>query len=235
MEENPSNSLATESFSYSWLTNIPTPSSLINSTRPVVDDDEDHTHTESEATDQNFDFNVVCSLSDQYSIVHADKIFSNGIIIPAVFQLHPSKQKEHDQLMIGATNYSIDTFSYSSSSSCRDRDRDRDRDRAAAASCPRKKWWISNYKDTVIKCLSAFIPAWCPKINSTASLRRRRSTRVDDLDRRSSEVKSFINHEASPARSSTASYNSPAGNWSDSISESSIHEAILYCKRSSGN
>ncbi|GAB2224128.1 hypothetical protein Droror1_Dr00004875 [Drosera rotundifolia] len=198
--ENNFHSLATESFSYSWLAN-PNPSSTIAS---LVNN---HDHP-----DHNFIFDVCLS----ESIVHADKIISNGVIIPLF--VDPSKEKE--RLM----NTSDFFPRYSSSSSCR-----------VLASSSTRSWkiiprkWRGSSKDIVIKWLRFFRLNWSPSGS-------RRCMRVDDLERRSREVitsrSTISSPEVSPARSSTTSYCS-RGTSNDP--ESSVYEAILYCKKSIGD
>ncbi|KAM7508608.1 hypothetical protein LguiA_019061 [Lonicera macranthoides] len=65
-----SQSLATESFSYSWLTNKHPSSHYLN------------TLHESLLKETNFEFDILTSINSSTPLVHADEIFFNGQIIP---------------------------------------------------------------------------------------------------------------------------------------------------------
>ncbi|GMH00466.1 hypothetical protein Nepgr_002305 [Nepenthes gracilis] len=201
-----SHPLATESFSHSWLVD----SSHHRSIEPLDGPNRASNHSEETL---NFNFNFCVSESPD-SLVHADKIFSNGQIMP-VFVVNPSRKTEP------FNTFNSPSILYSSVPQSRN---------CSSSSTPHslfpRKWWKFS-KKILQKCFGLLMLAPCH--SSTGS---RRSTRVDDLDRRSREVKSLSNTpQASPRRSSSSTSFYPGGNWSDS--ENSIYEAILYCKRSS--
>ncbi|CAK9134358.1 unnamed protein product [Ilex paraguariensis] len=248
--------LATDSFSYSWLTNRkpsvdgldeeplrPSPDSSNEATKDMKYEIVKSRRFFEE--DQNFNFDTPVFKSP-VTLVHADEIFSDGHIMP----VYDNRSK------IEAFNTSnSDTAIPLSSLSCR-------------AVCPvdrihchfLRKWRKSS-KRIFMKCFG-FLRPWCLGVGCS-----RKSIRVDDIDGKVLEVHSWGNslHESPQTQRSTACdwshtkhisnkvdrywrlkktkrwNNSPqsspprnpsysADGWCDT--ERSIYEAVLHCKRS---
>ncbi|KAL5796096.1 hypothetical protein ACOSQ2_000916 [Xanthoceras sorbifolium] len=211
-----SQSLATESFSYSWLSNVkPSFDSLDESLRASLDSyheaistDLDYKIIKSQrfwAEAQNFNFDIPVSLSPA-ALLHADELFSDGLIKPVY--VDPSK------IEMSHTSDSVTIPPVSSCSS-------RNIISAYQVHYQFFRKWRKLSKQVLQKCFGYLRP-FCHKVGSS-----RKSNRVDDIDWRVWEVKSWSNSpQASPRRHAAYS----VGNWSDM--ESSIYEAILHCKRS---
>ncbi|KAL0309288.1 UNVERIFIED_CONTAM: putative membrane-associated kinase regulator 6 [Sesamum radiatum] len=244
--------LATESFSYSWLTVADTKSSPSDNLRPKLPEKEHN----------NFNFDVPVS-TPPTALVHADEIFSDGQILPVYID---RSSNVLDTANIPASSPACHVCSNSPSfpprtTSFVDRHKHL---------LYEMKWIIRSKSPTRIlhKCLKVVVRQLCKGIG-----RSRESSRVDDLERKAFEVRSCRSYdnslETSP-RSSSANYSvvdikktggeddvyrgsgdvvehwrsSPAQAWprlsasrSSNVwfdAENSIHEAILYCKRSIG-
>ncbi|GER45210.1 elongation factor 1-alpha [Striga asiatica] len=208
--------LATESFSYSWLTDKKLPNS--------------HEREQNLSFDFSFE-------SSQTTPAHADEIFSGGHIMPA----NPDREKKPARFYSKSAPQSP-AFSYFSR-----------RQSAAAVGgggdriSPAGRWVKSSKK-----LLDSFFSALKPLIGQSS----KSNNRVDDFERvqieahpRRSSVKpgsgertGFIYglkrarslnrsvNWSSPQASIRPLYNS-CSSWSCDV-ENSIHEAILYCKKS---
>ncbi|KAI3444476.1 hypothetical protein Pfo_001141 [Paulownia fortunei] len=233
--------LATESFSYSWLTDRKPHSSdaLPENLRTIFPEC-------SSEKEQNFNFDVPFTASP-IAIVHADEIFSDGHIRPVYF--------DRSKVEALKTSTSVPPSPISSYSLGNPIVANKNQ------YCLLGKWRKSS-KIILQKCFG-FVKPLCQRIGCS-----RKSNRVDDLERKVCEVQSWSNSlEASPRPSSAYSVVDwsdvkKIGNkvdhyyglkrvksWSSSPQtspritpshssnawydvESSIHEAILYCKRS---
>ncbi|XP_021767029.1 uncharacterized protein LOC110731485 [Chenopodium quinoa] len=192
--------LATESFSYSWLA---TESELHKTISNNISE-----------TSHNFDFDISISKTCPSSLVHADKLFSNGLILPQ--SLDESGDNNYyastpSPLLISST---IHHHHHPSSSSFR-------------------RMFMGKWSKFVPrKIISKYIKCLIPRRETIG----RGGTRVDDVNRITWEVKSWSTNNtpviSSPMRDNSSAYCSAAAAWSD-IDESSIRDAILYCKRSS--
>ncbi|XP_057780380.1 probable membrane-associated kinase regulator 6 [Salvia miltiorrhiza] len=205
--------LATESFSYSWLVDrkqhsLDVLTEIIKPNLPQ----------KSYEKDQNFNFDVSLT-AFHAALVHADEIFADGQLMPVyAFKETP------------ASVPASPLFSYATRSPF---------DGAKKESCLVEKWRRSS-KRILHKCFGLIRPLYRSS---------RKNNRVDDLERKVCEVRSWTNSlQASPRPSSAASLKkvrswgaspqaSPRLSPSRASSawcgdESSIHEAILYCKRS---
>lgn len=196
-----SNPLAIESFSKSWLSNRP----------PSLDRPIEHSpHHESEQHPEeshNFDFNVSVS-GPSPTFVHADELFSNGLIRPASAESPAAMAPERSEPSQPVPAYlpaRIPT-------------------RQMEHSLLRR--WRRSSEQVWRKCFRRI-----RSLYRKEGLYTRKNVRVDDMDRRANEVRSWHGSPlaASPSHS-VASYS--AGEWSDI--ENSIYEAVLHCKRSIG-
>ncbi|PIN00656.1 hypothetical protein CDL12_26842 [Handroanthus impetiginosus] len=210
-----SHSLATESFSYSWLT----------------DKKQHYSDQNSSEKEQNFHFDVPFTASP-IALVHADEIFSDGHIMP----IYVNRSKAET---LKTSTYSVPQSPIYSSYSLE------------SPFVAKKKVgkWRKSSKRILKKCFGFVKP-----LSQTIGFSRK-STRVDDLERKVFEVKTWSNSlEASPRTSLEVKKKVDYGlkkvkSWSSSPRaspvkspscssnsrgdlESSIHEAILYCKRS---
>ena len=215
METSP---LAVESFSYSWLINVK--SSLDGLGSPLRTSLDISDEATSKGKDynvlksqrlmdeaQNFNFDVPTSQSS-VALIHADEVFSNGFIVPMF--INPSKKEALD------TSHSLSSVPVSSLPS-------RPGIPAVGIHCSFFRKWQKSSKSALYKCFGFFRPLR-GKIGGS-----RKSIRVDDIDRRLWEAKSW---RGSPQPSLKQSASSSVGDWCHM--ESSIHEAVLYCKRSIG-
>ena len=197
--------LATESFSFSWLpTEELQPSNSSNNR--LFPSEEDTAHN------NYFDFDV--SSSSTPSLVHADKLFSNGLIVPGSLN-HPYSKSE--RIPYSATSPgSVALFaspSYNHHGGVGDQTR---------YSSTKLKRIFQNF--TPRRVFSKYLRCLVPVGGS----RGRNGIRVDDVNRKAWEVKSY----------NCSNCNTPQGGISPmrrESDESSIYEAILYCKRSSGS
>ncbi|KAH9731736.1 putative membrane-associated kinase regulator 6 [Citrus sinensis] len=159
---------------------------------------------------ENFNFDIPTSQSSA-ALLHADELFSDGLIKPEF--VDPSK------ILDASTSGLITVLPGSSFSSGNVIPVFQGHYRLFS------KWRIS-FKKNFLKCFGYLRPH-CHNIGSSW----KRSSRVDDIDRREREVKSSSSSpQASPPPS--AKYSVGVGDWYDI--ENSIYEAILHCKRSIG-
>ncbi|KAL3536760.1 hypothetical protein ACH5RR_000126 [Cinchona calisaya] len=231
--------LATDSFSYSWLINRkPSFDGLLESLRPSLDCIPSETipivhhlnYKIFKDDHQDFDFNVTPGSKSSIGLVDADEIFLDGLIKP----VFPNR----DWTKIQASTSSVPTTPIS----------------LAVTSGPISvRKWTKPSNKVLQKCFSLLMP-FCSGFECS-----RKSIRVDDLDRKVLEVRSRKNSQEAPPDCRTEAHsafevckglksqdtkswrNSPQASplrspphytddWCDI--ESSIHEAILHCKRS---
>lgn len=223
METSEEEPLSIESFSYSWLSNsnsnLRTPSfddppskpkpSLGNSPPTSFDNPHEKTHN-------SFDFHTAISHSQAHHFVHADEVFSNGIIRP-VFVDNPNHRAE--ALL---TTKAIPVKPSNPVA------------RSRGATFPHVRcqlpWkWRKSSEKILRKCLSYI---QFPSCYNVEGCRRKAGSggRADvGVDWRFREICSW---NSSPRQSPPRTSHS-VGHWSDN--ETSINEAILHCKRSIGS
>lgn len=188
--------LAIESFSYSWLSNK----------RPSLDRHEEPGQCTEES--HSFDFNV--SISDHLTstIVHADELFSNGLIRPASSVEYPKAAIPEHTVPLQPVPVNLPA-------------------RKTTHHGLLRRWRRSS-EQVMRKCFR------CIKyLYRKEGFCTRKNVRVDDVDHRAQEVRSW--HGSSPASPwsyGRAYYSAGGDRWSDV--ESSIYEAVLHCKRSIG-
>ncbi|XP_073023265.1 probable membrane-associated kinase regulator 6 [Primulina eburnea] len=233
--ENSQSLTATESFSYSWLIDRKTSSIdelLGNFTPRVVE--------RSGEKEENFNFDVPVT-AFPVSLVHADEIFSDGHIMPLF--VDRSKPEAFKKMPLSTPPSPVSSS------------------RSAPFVVDRNQYymlgkWRKSSKTILQNCFR-FMKPLCKTIGCS-----KKSSRVDDLERKVSEIQRRGDSlESSPRPSSAYSVvgkkadlyyglkrvkslsSSPQSsprlspsNSSNVLSmcdvESSIHEAILYCKRS---
>jgi hypothetical protein len=199
--------LASDSFSYSWLS---------NSNKSPVDFLDDEPYRDSMSSfygdstsnnGQNFNFDTCISQSNLV-LVHADEIFSNGLLRP--FFLDPSKVEvlcntsDPIQTKIDTTN-SLSSRTFSS--------RSVEIHHHGFLIRLRKSTWR-----TLVKFLKYFNQLR-QKVEKS-----RKNTKVDDIDKTDWLVKSLSNSHKE----------SLIGDFHVAHDDNSIHEAVLYCKKSIG-
>ncbi|KAK4418579.1 putative membrane-associated kinase regulator 6 [Sesamum alatum] len=236
--------LATESFSYSWLTDRTPHSSdgVLNNLR--LDFLENCSENES-----NFNFDVHFTPSPT-PLVHADEIFSHGHIMPVYVDRSNVVRALKTSTSVPPSPVSSSYYLESPFLANKNQ------------YCLLGRWRKSS-KRIFRKCFG-FVKPLCRSIGRSRS---RKCSRVDDLERKVCEIRSWSNSlEASPRPSSAYSVVdwsdvkrigdnvdlsnglkkakswrsspraspriSPSRSSSACDAESSIHEAILYCKRS---
>ncbi|KAB1219522.1 putative membrane-associated kinase regulator 6 [Morella rubra] len=207
--------LATESFSYSWLSNVKPPSDGLDIPfRASPDCTHEATskelHYKTKETEETHNFDFAIPISQSLPLVHADELFSNGTIKP-VF-VHPSRI-ESPRAAVNIN--SVVPFSSSSSRT------------QPIPTCQVNghflRRWKIRWRRILGKCYG-FIGPLRHRVRCS-----RKCPKVDDIDRRVPEVQSWRNSlQASPQRSTVYS----AGGRCDM--ESSIYEAVLHCKKSIG-
>ncbi|KAL9228893.1 hypothetical protein vseg_004423 [Gypsophila vaccaria] len=197
--ENISQHLETECFSYRWL--------ATEQQQQQQNDD----NNEEEDQSWNFDFEITSTMSLS-PLADADKLFSNGVIKP-----HYLPPTTTTTTTTTATISPLSSLS-SSSSSCIPSTslavNNAGEFDELQRTFPRKKI-LWKY---LMRCFN-------PVCKSTT---RGGRTRVDDVNRRTIEVRSSSSSSSSSRASPRVRRQSCA--WSSD--ESSIHEAILYCKQS---
>lgn len=273
-----SQSLATESFSYGWLT----------IQEPIIFHDTNSTHRE-----QNFNFDIPFQTSHN-DIVHADEIFYDGHIMP-VYAERPHIDEAfsiHSTSFIDSLQSEEPRFSSESPAICVFLDQETRFSPRKSIECPGTRFfdqkesdadaeylsrslsskpaevyllgkWRKSSKRLLQKCFG-FVKPLCKTIGGS-----RKSIRVDDLERKVCEIRSCGNSLQASPRPSTAysvvewtdvkklrkkadlnlgfkrtkscnssPQSSPRISLGSSSScydvESSIHEAVLHCKRSIG-
>lgn len=198
--------LATESFSYSWLATESSSFSNINHSVLLPEDHDEPNH--------NFDFDISMSKTNPSSLVHADKLFSNGLILPQSIDINPSSSSSSSSspspLLV--VNPIIIRHHHPSPSSFR-------------------KMFLGKWSKFVPgKIISKYVKCLIPMRESIGRGGRRR---VDDVNRIAWEVKSWSTNNTPQVVSPIRETSPYCSAWSD-IDETSIRDAILYCK-TSGN
>lgn len=222
-----SQTLSIESFSYSWLINLkPSLDSLDNSLRTSLDAYDEASFIEMDprmppskrfiidGQEFNFDFPVSQS---PLSLVHADELFSNGLISPLF--LNPLKMGTYDAsdtIPNSPTSFSSSplvskTIVSASKSRC----------------CSLKR--CRRLSRRVIQKYLDFLRPLYQRFRSD----RRSGSRAEAVGSRTQiGKKNLVGSPESSPRMSVAYY---ADDWRKSCdSESSIYEAVLHCKRSIG-
>ncbi|KAF5953130.1 hypothetical protein HYC85_011074 [Camellia sinensis] len=165
-----SQSLAIESFSYSWLTNRKfSLDSLSESLIPSLDASDEAVSEEAKykilsskrSLEESHNFNFDIPISKSLSLVHADEIFYQGHILPR-YSDDQSKKDDFNAL----NSNSVLSIPISSRNVCA----------ADRIHCGVLKKWRKTSKRIVQKCLGFFRPL-CLKVGFS-----RRSIRVDDID-----------------------------------------------------
>ncbi|CAK7348802.1 unnamed protein product [Dovyalis caffra] len=206
----PSETLAIESFSRSWLTSVnsslhgletPLRASL-DCSHEAISEELDYRMPESRRSleeDQNFNFDFPISQSPD-ALLHADQLFSDGLIRP-IF-INQSKIEASSSLNLAPTvpsSFSSGTVS------------------AVQILCR----FLGRWRRILPNCFG-YVRPFSHRLRGSRII-----TRVDNVERIAWGVKSQSNsREASPRRRTAYSLD---GCYD---SESSIHEAVLHCKRS---
>ncbi|XP_022759568.1 probable membrane-associated kinase regulator 6 [Durio zibethinus] len=206
--------LAIESFSYSWLSDYqPSLDGLNEPPRASVDNcyggtSEEFNYEMVESnrfpTDQNFNFDAIAQTPAAF--IHADELFTDGFIRP--IYIDSSKRESCNALD------SIQTTLRSSFSS-------RTEIPTGRIHCSfLRKWRKSTLQ--ILQNLFGHLRPFCHKVRCL-----RKSTRVDDTDRRTWKVKGWNGSpQATPQQITACS-------MGDSCHlDNSIYEAVLHCKRS---
>uniref|UniRef100_A0A2P2IS61 Membrane-associated kinase regulator 6 n=1 Tax=Rhizophora mucronata TaxID=61149 RepID=A0A2P2IS61_RHIMU len=209
-------SLATESFSHSWLAGLNPSSCGFDEEAPKASLGSSYEATSKESVhkmlsskgfqeeNQNFNFDVPTSRSSD-TTADADQLFSDGLIRPAFVH----------QPRIGRSS-SLDAVRPTPPSSFPSTHVP-----AVDIQCNVLQRWRKLSKRVLRKCFGQLRPT---RIGGSI-----KSIKVDDIDRKASEVKSLSNSpETSPGQSPPYSTDV----WSDAEYESPIYEAVLHCKKS---
>ncbi|KAK6936754.1 hypothetical protein RJ641_033784 [Dillenia turbinata] len=213
-----SHPLSIESFSYSWLINLkPSFENLDDSFRTSLDASDEASFIEMDPRKppskrflrdvQDFRFDFPASDSP-VAIVHADEIFSNGLLMPLF--VDPMKMKAYDASDSFSTVPSSSPFPETLLDTSKIR-------------CPSLRRWRKLYKRILHKYLKCATP-FCRRLQGCGL-----SSKTSNDGSRRQIVKNWVCSRESSPRTSVAS----AGDWRMSCdSESSIYEAVLHCKRS---
>ncbi|KAK9757880.1 hypothetical protein RND81_01G192700 [Saponaria officinalis] len=207
---NISQHLETESFSYRWLA-TEQPSSKNPNTNLTSKSTLTRNNNDEDDPSPNFDFET--SSTTEFTIVHADKLFSNGVIKPQYLTTTDTKT---DTIFKNDNNYdnpSHNNHLISPTSSSSD-----DNAGEIQGIFPRK------WKKLPMKIVSKYLRCFGPVSKTRGRIR------VDDENRRKMEGGVGKSDRSSSQESST----SPRVCALSDSDESSIHEAILYCKQSNG-
>ncbi|XP_061338808.1 probable membrane-associated kinase regulator 6 [Gastrolobium bilobum] len=211
--------LASDSFSYSWLSDCKSPlDGLEEPLRESVYSSYEGTSAEFNSTMinsdnlraecQNFDFDISITQSPVV-LVHADEIFSDGLVMP-IF-VDPSKVEscntpDPSQTMLGSS-FSSRTVS------------------------PRTMeihhGFLTRWRKSTWRTLLDFFGCINQLRHKVGGSRK--STRVDDIDKTDWQVRSLSSSQKSSPKPITTH---PIGDSNDH--ENSIYEAVLHCKRSLG-
>ncbi|XP_024019018.1 probable membrane-associated kinase regulator 6 [Morus notabilis] len=197
--ETTSRPLAVESFSDSWLSN----------TRPSLIKVLDKSNTNS------FDFDTSISDKSPVNFVHADELFSDGLIKPVFVDPINGGVSSSTSSSSKSTTDS-DIFALSSLSDPRTSVTDQDVQMGCSCCFFRRRRRLLS-EQVLRKIFGYLIRTRRAKVVGGS----KKSTKVDDIDRRTLEVKSW------------SSCSSPGPSTVYDI-ESSIYEAVLHCKRSIG-
>lgn len=210
--------LAIDSFSYSWLSNVKPPlDGIEESLRESLDSAHEAISKEMACMTvkskrfvpeaQNFNFDIPISPSPA-ALLHADELFSDGLVKP-VF-VSPSNIEASSCTSDLSNSYSFSSRNFVVTAS-------------EHHSHVLKKWKKSS-KKIMQKCFGYVRPR-CYRVGSS-----RKSNRVDDIDRRVREAKSWSKSPETFLQQNTTHRVSE----SCSDIENSIYEAVLHCKRSIG-
>ncbi|KAL9225358.1 hypothetical protein vseg_001294 [Gypsophila vaccaria] len=217
--------LSIESFSYSWLINLK-PSlieSLSESFRAALDSSDESSSSFIEMDpnmppsrrfmklENDFDFNV--PFPEQS--VPADELFSNGLLLPLVDSPRPNTYSYTD--LSRCASPFLDAQNRSISSGHR---------KIHCSSLRRCKSMLSR------KMFEKYLHFLCPLLEKIRLCRSKSGRRSGD-----NRIRPLRNNKVhhSPQASPRTSICSSPGDWRRSCdSESSIHEAVLHCKRSFG-
>jgi hypothetical protein len=218
--------LSIESFSYSWLVNLkPSLESLDSSFRRTLDAYDEASFIEMDPRmppskrffknlhDSNkFDFKT--SESPLSTLVHADELFSNGYLMP--FFVESLKMEEYEAL---ESNTSLDSSSDSTKGGVVHLGHSR---------CSSLKRCRTISRRIFQKYLN-FLRPLCRKLRG-----HKLGSNIETVAKRNTDAlmnRRYYNSESSPRISVAFS----ADDWRMSCDcESSIHEAVLHCKRSIG-
>ncbi|CAO2821252.1 unnamed protein product [Amaranthus hypochondriacus] len=211
--------LSIESFSYSWLMNIkPSLESLSESFRAAMDSSDESFFIEMDPNmpaskrfkklDCDFDFNLPFSEQSTAAIVHADDLFCEGFLLPLAKQ-------------------------YSDSSPCVSPLSDFQNTQTSAGDDHGKIRCSSLRRCRTLLSRKMFEKYLCFLFPLLGKMRGFRSKSKNTEDNRIWVVKK--NRSCSPVASPRTSVGSFPGDWKRPCdSESSIHDAVLHCKRSIG-
>lgn len=196
--------LAIDSFSYSWLSNVRTSfDGLDEPLRPSFDGSE--TYPEKS---QNFNFNVSLSQLSP-TLLHADELFADGIIKP--FFAGKSEDRNFQTSSSLKTCPTTSLYSFARKTIFP----------VIGIHWPAPARLRKSSVQTLRRCIAYLTPS-CFKSGCG-----RKSTKVD-VDRRFQELGSW-NCSPQPSQPQSSALAYVTGDWNDT--ESSIHEAILHCKR----
>lgn len=213
-----SQSLSIDSFSYSWLVNLkPSFESLESSFRASLSDEEasfiemDPKLSPSKrffSVPQDFNFDLPISDSP-FTIVHADELISNGFLVPLFFK--PMSMESYD---------ASDSMPATPSTSIPQKEMLQSSGRIPCSSLRSyrrlSRQFFQKYLD--------FLRPICQKLR-----RCRFGPKHRTVNSRMQEMKNWDFYSA------TGSPRTSVDNWRRSFdSESSIHEAVLHCKRTIG-
>jgi len=197
--------LATDSFSYGWLSNC---KPFANDLQEPLRESTYNSPLKEEWQSFNFDVSFTHSPS---VLAHADELFSNGLIKPLF--VDPSKL-DSCKTTLDSTRQSKPISSLFSRI-------------VSPRTVQIHHGFLTRWKTSTcrtLRNLSRYVNELCQRVGSS-----RKSTKVDDFDKEEWLVHSWSSsHQASP-KSSTIN---PIGALHDH--ENSIYEAVLHCKRSIG-
>ncbi|PON49623.1 membrane-associated kinase regulator [Parasponia andersonii] len=194
--------LAVESFSESWLSNAVRVPSLANSLE----------------FDESFDFDTP-NFAESQAFVHADELFSNGLIKPS----STSATADSTVSVVSSSRSSTGTSEYYSRIKVSDNRSDDDTQLGCSFCFFRRRRKYSS--EQILKKMYGYLRPTTRRFIWGS----KKSTKVDDIDRRRMEVRRSWSNIASPQTSPGR----PSTVYVD-INESSIYEAVLHCKRSIG-
>lgn len=213
--------LASDSFSYSWLS---------NSKSPIDDGLDEEPHRESvfnsnslvaECQNFNFDTSSITTHSPVV-LVHADELFSDGLLRP-VF-VDPSTKVEES--CNGNTPDPIETkigsFGSSSFSSRT----------VSSRTTEIHHGFLTRLRKSTWRTLVDFFRYFNQLRQKVGGSRK--SIRVDDIDNTDWKVKSLRSSRSQKESPRPITTHHPIGDLHDDHHESSIYEAVLHCKRSVG-
>ncbi|KNA14602.1 hypothetical protein SOVF_106060 [Spinacia oleracea] len=220
--------LSIESFSYSWLINLkPSLESLSESFRAAMDSSDESFFIEMDPNmpaskrfkklDKDFDFNFNLPFSEQSTaaIVHADELFCDGLLLPLV---NSSRNKA----------YSDSSPCASPSSDFQIRNNVSGDRKLRCSSLRRCRSLLS--RKSFEKYMYFLLPL-LEKLRCCRSKSKHRGETDDGIWVKNNNSRSSCSPQASP-RTSVGSL--PGDLRRSCDSESSIHEAVLHCKKSIG-